>query len=149
MLRFEGDRIFQKTPDIVWTRLTDPAFLVSCVPDLDRVIKAEGDDVAFVIRPGLAFMRGSLEVNGKLRDKVAPTAVTYDIQSKGMGASAAVVVALTLAAEAAATKIHWVAEVKELTGLLKLVPGGLIRGAAEKVINDLWTAIEKKVAENA
>ena len=30
---------------------------------------------------------------------------------------------------------------------LKLVPGGLIRGAAEKVINDAWNRVEAAVAE--
>jgi uncharacterized protein len=147
MLRFEGDKNFRQTLDIVWARLTDPAFLIGCVPDVDRVIRAEGDEAAFVIRPRLAFVRSTLEVTGRLRDKVPPTAVSYDVLSKGIGASSAVTVALTLAAADTNTRIHWIAEVKELSGLLKLVPAGLIRGAAEKVISELWDIIEKKVAQ--
>ena len=64
MLRFEGDKTFRQTPEIVWARLVDPAFLISCVPDLEHVIRSEGDEVAFALRPGLAFVRGHLEVNG-------------------------------------------------------------------------------------
>jgi carbon monoxide dehydrogenase subunit G len=147
MLRFEGDKNFRQTPETVWARLTDPAFLIGCVPDVERVIRAESDEAAFVVRPGLAFVRGHLEVTGKLRDKVAPTAVHYDVHSKGIGSSSVVAVALTLAAADTGTRVHWSAEIKELGGLLKLVPGGLIRGAAQKVISELWNAIEKKINE--
>jgi carbon monoxide dehydrogenase subunit G len=147
MLRFEGDKNFRQTLDIVWARLTDPAFLIGCVPDVDRVIRSEGDEATFVIRPGLAFVRGTLEVTGRMHDKVPPTAVTYDVHSKGIGTSSMVTVALTLAAVEMSTRIHWIAEVKELSGLLKLVPAGLVRGAAQKVISELWDIIEKKVAQ--
>ena len=41
--------------------------------------------------------------------------------------------------------MHWIAEVKELGGLLKMVPQGLIRGAAQKVLDDAWTAVEAKL----
>ena len=33
------------------------------------------------------------------------------------------------------TRVHWKAEVKQLGGLLKAVPAGLIRGAAQKDVH--------------
>ncbi len=33
----------------------------------------------------------------------------------------------------------------QLGGLLKMVPSGLIRGAAQKVIEDVWDGIAKKL----
>jgi hypothetical protein len=35
--------------------------------------------------------------------------------------------------------------VKNLGGLLKMVPGGLIRGSANKVIEDVWTGVAQKL----
>jgi hypothetical protein len=39
----------------------------------------------------------------------------------------------------------WRAEVKSLGGLLKMVPSGLIRGAAQKVIEDVWNGVADQV----
>jgi len=54
---------------------------------------------------------------------------------------------MTFAAHETGTRVRWVAEVTHLGGLLKLVPQGLVRGAAEKVINDVWAVIEKRITE--
>jgi len=42
--------------------------------------------------------------------------------------------------------VSWTAEVTQLGGLLKMVPAGLIRGAAHKVIEDVWDGVAKKLA---
>jgi hypothetical protein len=39
--------------------------------------------------------------------------------------------------------------VKSLGGLLKMIPTGLVRGAAEKVINDAWNRVTEKLAGGA
>ena len=141
MLRFEGDRDFRQTPSEVWARLGDARFLASCVPDAESVSRADADEAALVVRPGLAFVRGTLEVTLRLADRQPPTAARIDLLSKGIGSSSRVEVALTLTPLETGTRVHWVAELKELGGLLKMVPSGLIRGAAEKVINDAWSRV--------
>ena len=45
----------------------------------------------------------------------------------------------------AARRVHWTADITELTGLLKLVPKGLISSSANKVIEDTWSEIEKRL----
>jgi carbon monoxide dehydrogenase subunit G len=147
MVRFEGDRDFDRAPAELWAKLTDARFLVGCVPDVTTVSKAESDEAAFVVRPGLAFIRGTLEVTLKVVEKTGPTGARFDVYSKGIGSSSRVAATLTLAAHGDGTRAHWVAEVTEFGGLLKLVPGGLIRGAGRKVIDDVWNAVEKKLAE--
>jgi carbon monoxide dehydrogenase subunit G len=42
-------------------------------------------------------------------------------------------------------KVQWHCEVKKLGGLLKMVPSGLIRGAAQKVIEDGWKGVAEKI----
>ena len=149
MLRFEADRDFTQPPGDVWAKLTDARFLVSCLPDVEAVRELQPDRAALTLRPGFAFVRGSLDVVLQIVDLVAPRSARVVLQSKGIGSSADVEATLALAAQeggAPGTRVHWTAEVKALGGLLKLVPSGLIRGAAQKVIGDVWNAVEAKLA---
>jgi carbon monoxide dehydrogenase subunit G len=146
MLRFEGDRDFPQAPGELFARLADARFLVQCVPDVESVASAEADRAVLVLRPGFSFVRGTLETTLQVVDAVAPTALRVLLHSKGIGSSSDVEAALALAPREAGTRVHWTAEVKSLGGLLKLVPSGLVRGAAEKVINDAWNRLTERVA---
>jgi carbon monoxide dehydrogenase subunit G len=149
MVQFEGDRDFTRSPAELWAKLTDARFLVRCVPDVSTVSKAEAGEAAFVVRPGLAFIRGTLDVTLQVADAVEAKSARYVVRSKGIGSSSNVEATLTLTPTDTGTRAHWAAEVKELGGLLRLVPGGLIRGAGRKVIDGIWDAVEKQLAEGA
>jgi carbon monoxide dehydrogenase subunit G len=149
MLRFEGDRDFPQPPEELFVKLTDARFLASCIPDVEKVSEATPDRATFTVRPGLAFARGTLEVTLQVVDKTPPTSARMATRSKGIGSSSMVEAALALAPSEAGTRMHWIAEVKELGGLLKMVPHGLIRGAAQKVLDDAWKAVEAKLRETA
>jgi carbon monoxide dehydrogenase subunit G len=149
MRRFEGDRDFAQPVDQVFAKLTDARFLATCLPDVESVSEQEADRAVLTLRPGLAFARGTLEVTLQVVEKTPPTAARMLLTSKGIGSISKVEALLALAANGDGTRVHWVAEVKELGGLLKMVPQGLIRGAAEKVLNDAWAAVEAKVSQNA
>lgn len=145
MLRFEGDRDFARAPAELFTRLTDARFLAQCVPDVEEVKSQEADSATLVLRPGFSFVRGTLEVTMRVVDAAAPESARVLLHSKGIGSSAEVEAGLAFAPSEGGTRVHWVAEIKSLGGLLKMVPQGLIRGAAEKVINDAWAKVTEKV----
>jgi carbon monoxide dehydrogenase subunit G len=145
MVRFEGDRVLPRPADELWAKLTDARFLVQCVPDVQEVKELAPDHASLVLRPGFSFVRGTLEAELRIAEAVAPSSARVLLSSRGIGSSSEVEATLALAPEGAGTKVHWTAEVKSLGGLLKLVPGGLVRGAAEKVINDAWNTVEAKL----
>ena len=145
MVRFEGDRDFAQPPAEVFARLTDVPFLVGCIPDVETVKSAEGDRAELVLRPGFSFVRGTLEVNLRFVEKTEPTSARVLLLSRGIGSTSEVEATLALAPQEAGTRVHWTAEVKSLGGLLKMVPAGVIRGAAEKVINDAWNRIVERM----
>jgi len=145
MVRFEGEKDFPKPPAELWAKLTDVRFLVQCLPDVETVKSAEADRAELVLRPGFSFVRGTLEVVLRVVEATEPTAARYEVASKGIGSSADVEATIVLTPQEAGTRVRWTAEVKTLGGLLKMVPSGLIRGAAEKVVNDAWSAVEAKV----
>ena len=148
MLRFEGDRKLGQPLEVVWTKLTDARFLVKCIPDLESVATLEPDHLTMVLRPSLAFVRGTLDVDLRIVDAVPQKSVRVINLSKGIGSSSTVESTLIFGPVDSGTLVHWTAEVKQLGGLLKLVPHGLIRGAAQKVINDAWTIVEAKIQES-
>jgi carbon monoxide dehydrogenase subunit G len=145
MLRLEGDRDFALAPEELFKRLSDARFLVECIPDVESVSTQQADRAALVLRPGFSFVRGTLEVNLQIVDAVAPGSARVLLHSKGIGSSSEVEASLTLTAVEGGTRVHWVVEIKSLGGLLKAVPSGLVRGAAEKVINDAWARVEEKL----
>src|SRR5262245_41685798 len=147
MVRFEGDRVFAGPPAQVWGRLTDARFLVQCVPDVQEVKELAPDRASLVLRPGFSFVRGTLETDLRITEAVPPASARVLLSSRGIGSTSEVEATLALAPEGTGTKVHWTAEVKSLGGLLRMVPSGLVRGAAEKVINDAWNTVEAKLRE--
>jgi carbon monoxide dehydrogenase subunit G len=149
MVRFEGQKDFPQPPAELWAKLSDVRFLVQCIPNVETVVEVEADRARIVLRPGFSFVRGTLEATLRVVEAVAPEAARYLIANKGIGSSADVEATIALAPEGTGTRIRWTAEVKALGGLLKMVPSGLIRGAAEKVVKDTWSAVEAKLNASA
>jgi len=146
MLHFEGERDFPKPPDQVWTRLSDARFLAECAPEAKVVGEPTQTTAVCTLRPGLAFVRGTLEVTLRVIEATSPASVRLSLFSKAIGASSEVEATLALTASDAGTHVHWTADVKTLGGLLKLVPNGLIKGAAQRVINDVWAQVDARLA---
>ena len=147
MQSFEGERIFSLPPEQLWPKLRDASYLAACIPDGTPHPGATRDKAVCTVRPGFSFMRGSLEVTIEVIDGQESTSVKFSQLSKGIGSSSEVETALTFAPHERGTKVQWRAEVKNLGGLLKMVPSGLIRGAAQKVIEDVWKGVAEKVIQ--
>lgn len=146
MVRFHGEKRFAHPSSLLWARLTDPAFLVTCLPDLAQVDRVDADGAAFVLRPGFAFVRGTLHAQLSFVEKTPETTARYKLDARGIGSTSTVEVTLTFAPQDGGTLLGYAAEVTQLGGLLKLVPSGLISGAAQKVVADVLAAVEKNLA---
>jgi carbon monoxide dehydrogenase subunit G len=142
---FEGDRDFPMQPADLWTKLRDARFLVQCIPDATPGEVSTIDRATCTVRPGFAFVRGSLDVTLAVTEAIEEKLLRLLLTSKGIGSSSDVETALTFAAHDGGTRVHWKAEVKRLGGLLKAVPAGLIRGAAQKVIEDVWVSVAERL----
>ncbi|HZZ80560.1 MAG TPA: SRPBCC domain-containing protein [Gemmataceae bacterium] len=145
MQAFEGERIFPVPPEQLWPKLRDASYLAKCIPGGTPHEGATCDSAVCTVHPGFSFMRGSLDVTITVMDGHQPTSVRYLQKSKGIGSESEVETALTLAPVPEGTKIQWRSEVKSLGGLLKMLPSGLIRGAAQKVIEDGWQGVAEKL----
>jgi len=145
MLHFEGDRDFRQAPAHLWAKLSDARFLVQCVPGVETIKRAEADQAVWTLRPNLGFVRGTLEVTLQVVEAVAAQSVRLLVHSKGIGTTSNVEALFDFAPQESGTRVHWHADVKELGGLLKMVPQGLIQASAKQVIDDVWKSAEAKL----
>lgn len=145
MVRLEGTHDLPLPPAELRPLLADPAFLVACVPDVEAVLACAPDGATLRVRPGLSFVRGTLDVVLRMLDSPDAEKVHVALSSKGIGSTSELEAVLALAGEGAGTRVHWSVDVIKLGGLLKLVPPGLIRGAAMQIINDAWERVSARV----
>jgi len=149
IMTFEGEQDFPLSAAELWPRLSDARFLVDCVPDAIVQGQPEAVRAQCIVRPGFAFVRGSLDVTLEIAEARANELIRVVALSKGIGSRSEVEARLTISDRDSGSRVHWQVEVKKLGGLLKAVPSGLIRGAAQKVIADMWTQTTLKLAESS
>src|SRR5262245_51922210 len=88
MLRFEGSKEFpQHAPESAWSKLSDAGFLAECIPDVHQVKEREPARTVFTLRPGFAFIRGTLEVTLQVVEATSPSSVRLTVHGKGIGSS--------------------------------------------------------------
>ncbi|HEY3790150.1 MAG TPA: SRPBCC domain-containing protein [Urbifossiella sp.] len=147
MIHFEGDRTFTQPLAAVAAKLSDASFLVGCLPDV-KAASVSPDHAAWKMKPKLSFITGSLDTVMDVTAREPGQSAAYKIVSKAIGASSTVTATLRFSStDSGGTAVHWIGELVEVTGLLKMVPKGLLQGTAEKVIDDVWVAIAAKLAE--
>jgi uncharacterized protein len=145
MIHFEGDRSFVTPVSEVYAKLADAGFLLSCLKDVEQVIETSADHCKWKLRPGFSFIRTTLEIAMDIVERIPNAVVKVKVFSKGIGASSTVISEMRFEPKDAGTAVRWIADVTELTGLLKLVPKGLIASSARKVIEDTWVEIDQKI----
>lgn len=146
MIHFEGDKLIPRPLAEVSAKLSDAGFLVNCLPDA-TVTEATPDRAAWSLRPKLSFLTGSLAATMDSTAREDEKSAAFRIATRAMGAGSTVNVGLTFTATAdGTTAVHWTGDIVEITGLLKMVPKGLLQSTAQKVIEDVWTAVIEKVS---
>jgi carbon monoxide dehydrogenase subunit G len=143
-LRLEGERLFSVPVEQVWPKLSDARFLVHCIPDAVVQGQPERDHAECTVKPNLSFAKGDMQVTIRILEAREPNDLRFSMIGKGVGSSNEMETSLTLTAQNGQTQVRWVTDIR-LGGLLKLVPSGLIRGAAQKMSEDVWNGIAARI----
>ena len=145
MIHFEGVESFPLPVAEVAAKLSDAGFLAHCVPDA-HVAEATPDKSVGKIKPKLSFLTGSLTILADVLARDPGKSVTYQIVTKTIGASSTVTAKLDFTeAEGGGTAVNWTGDLVAVSGLLKMVPAGLMEGSAKKVSEDVWAALRQKL----
>jgi uncharacterized protein len=145
MIHFEGVESFPLPVAEVAAKLSDAGFLAHCVPDA-QVTEATPDKAVGKIKPKLSFLTGHLTLSADVIARDPGKSVAFQLVTKTIGASSTVTTKLEFKeAEGSGTAVHWNGDLVAVTGLLKMVPKGLMEGSAKKVIEDVWDALRQKL----
>jgi carbon monoxide dehydrogenase subunit G len=144
MIHFEGEKTFSRPLPDVAAKLSDVGFLVGCLTDA-QVSEVGPDRAVWKLRPKLSFLTGSLEVKLEAVGRDPGKSVTYKVSSRAIGATSTVNVVLGFREADGGTAVPWAGDLVEVTGLLKMVPKGLLQATAQKVIDDVWAAVSEKL----
>jgi len=146
MIHFEGDQAFTLPPATVAAKLSDAAWLVGCLTDA-HVTEATPDRAAWKLKPKLSFLTGGMDTTLEVTARDPGKSAAFKIFTKAIGATSTVTAVLHFSGAAdGGTAVHWTGDLAEVTGLLKMVPKGLLQATAEKVIGDVWAAVAAKLA---
>lgn len=145
MIHFEGNRSFSLPPADLFAKLSDASFLVGCLKEAEEVTEKSLDRAVWKLHPHFSFVRTSLDITMDITERQPPSTIKVKIFSRGIGATSTVISEILLQPSDTGTSVQWNADITELTGLLKLVPKGLISSAANKVIEETWAEIGNRL----
>jgi uncharacterized protein len=145
VIAFAGDRSFPLPVPEVAARLSDVGGLVGTLSDV-QVVSASPERAVWKMKPKLTFVTGQLETTMDRTALDPGAAVNYRVVTKAIGASSTVLIRLEFRAADGGTHVHWTGELVEVTGLLKMVPKGLLQATTEKVIGEVWAAVGARLS---
>ena len=147
MIQLQGSREFTVAIDQLYPELADLSRLVKTLPDVKTVKEAREDHAVVIVAPGFSFVKGELETTIVRASAQPLTQAELQVHSKGIGASVKILASFTLTSQGQGTLMNWQAAVQELGGLLKLVPSGLLKGAAQKVIDNWLNSLQQRLTQ--
>lgn len=141
-----GEELFKAARSKVFAALTDLDALKQSIPDLQSAEIIDPRTLKCVVRPGFAFIRGTMKLSIHLVKVLPDEEIVMKVNAAGIGLTMEIETNLRLEAiESLKTRLVWRTQVVNRTGLISLVGASLIQGAAEKTIRDGWTKLRERL----
>jgi carbon monoxide dehydrogenase subunit G len=145
-IELAGTEHYNATPEKVFDTVTNLDLMKDLIPDLVSAEKDADGSLRCVIKPGFAFVRGTLRTTIRLTESRRAESATLRVSASGIGMGMEIESKLRLSPEAGGrTRLDWTGAVTERKGLIAAVSPGLIRGAAEKTVKDGWEQLRRRV----
>jgi uncharacterized protein len=142
-VRFEGSTELAASPAAVYAFITDPAKVVTIIPDVQESKIADGDHFSVKAKAGIGPMRGTLTMSFQVTEKKPGEAATLVGRGQGMQGTVDMAMTISLARTESGTRASWAADAK-VGGILASVGGRLIGGVAEKYVREITEALKKQ-----
>ncbi len=145
MSQFHGEMTFRLPRADVAPKLSDAGYLAHCLQQAE-VVEATPDRAVWRIKPAVSFLTGTQTTELVVVERQPGESVQFRLTTRSIGATSTVTVHLRFEPlPNGGTRVPWTAQITELTGLLKMVPQGLLEGAARKVIDEVWAAVAARL----
>jgi carbon monoxide dehydrogenase subunit G len=146
-IELKGEEIFRAEQAEVFGIMSDVRVLARSIPNAENVQVEDEKTVTCVVRPGFSFVRGKLHTRIEIVERIPNDKIVQKMTASGIGLAIETETKLVLLpeAEGGATRLIWRCNIVKRTGLISMVPAGVIQGAAEKTIADGWVELRKHV----
>lgn len=146
-IHLSGEEQFSQSREKLFDCLTDLTFMAKTVPGLEKIEHVEPKSLRCRVKPGFSFLAGSMKLAFEITDEKPPDEAIMRVKGKGIGSSVTIETAVKLVSENNETKLQWNSEVKELTGLSKIISRGLVEAAAKKINQETWSSFRRALDE--
>ena len=126
--------------------ITDPAKVVSILPDVEESKIVDGDHFFVKSKLGMSYLRGTVGLNFEIIERRKDEFAR--IKGRGQGIQSSIDLTLELAVEGTpdGCKGRWSADSK-VGGLLASVGGRILDGVAEKYVKQITESLRQKVSQ--
>jgi len=123
----------------VWEFLLNPNDIAPCIPDLQSVEVTGPDSFKAKVKIGLSVVRGNMDFDFQIADKVPPSSAKLVGKGRGVGSTVDLQTSFVLDESSSGTKVGWAAEV---------TVGGVISGLGSKLLDSTSAKMVEQVVAN-
>ncbi|MDH2899988.1 MAG: carbon monoxide dehydrogenase subunit G [archaeon] len=140
----DGKYTVNSPVDKTFESLTTPAFMVSCIPDLQSNTIHDSDHFDAKIRVGISLVKGTVDMKFALQDKQPPSHAKLIGDGSGAGSKMHIESVFDLSPNGNSTLVIWSADA-DLSGLIAGIGGSVLKGQSEKQVNQIFYNIKSKL----
>jgi carbon monoxide dehydrogenase subunit G len=146
-MHYQGSFEVSAPREKVYAFVTDPKKITTIFPEVSNVKIVDDENFSAKVKVGMSFIKGTLDVKMNILDKKPGSFAK--LKARGTGLSSSVDLESTFTMEdskTGGTVISWVAEAK-ISGMMASVGSRLMDSAATKYVNQIVTALKKKLGD--
>jgi uncharacterized protein len=146
-IKFNGDFEVARTPEEVFTFLTDPNKFCPLLPEFKGMTVQDPTHFNVKVSVGISYIKGVADVKMELAEADRPKRAQYKGQGNVAGGGATLVAGFDLAPTSMGTKVAWQGEA-QVFGRLTSVAGGLLEPLGKKQIQKLIDGLQHALQNN-
>lgn len=138
-MHLEGSFETPTSRKVVYEFLLNPNDIAPCLPDLQSVEVLSPDSFRAKVKIGIGLVRGNMDFEFRVVDKVPPMSAKLVGTGRGVGSSVEIQTGFKLVELGSGCKVGWIADVSM---------GGIVAGLGSRMLDSTSTKMVGQVVEN-
>ena len=144
MDEFTGQEPFQARQSLLFQCLGDAAWLAGTVPNA-TIVESSTESAKWTATPAMPFVTGTIETTLTILPSDVANEIRHAVQAASRGTGCSIEAIYQVNGDDTASTVDWRIKIIEKTGLLKLVPGMMLRKYVQEGIAKAWGSIRNKL----
>ena len=144
-IKFGGEFEVKRTPEEVYSFLTDPNQFAPLLPEFRSLSVQDATRFTVKVNVGVSYIKGAADVKMELAEAHPPTRAQYRGQGSMAGGKVSLVASFDLTPAVEGTKVAWQGEA-QVFGSLASVAGGMLEPLGKKQLQKLIDGLQAALA---